>query len=81
MHTDFPRGLAGDLASLLPLITGPAIQRVVLGYPDFVDAPVDPLKNFLLIPRRDDIRTEMQRLFGPVLDGWYMGSEAAVPPD
>ena len=80
VHTDFPRALAGDLGSLLPLITGPEIQRVVLAYPDFVDPPVDPLQNFLLIPRRDEIRTEMQRLFGPVLDGWYMGSDARRPP-
>ncbi len=80
VQTDFPRALAGDMASLLPLITGPDIQRVVLGYPDFVDPPVDPLKDFLLIPRRDDVRTEMQRLFGPVLDGWYVGSDARRPP-
>ena len=80
VNTDFPRALAGDLASLLPLITGPGIERVVLGYPDFVDPPVDPLKNYLLIPRRNDIRTEMQRLFGATLDGWYLGSDARRPP-
>ena len=80
VHTDFPRGLAGDLASLLPLITGPEIQRVVLAYPDFVDPPIDPFTNYLLVPRRYDIRTEMQGLFGPLLDGWYMGSDAVRPP-
>jgi LCP family protein required for cell wall assembly len=80
VHTDFPRALAGDLASLLPLITDPGIQRVVLGYPEFVDPPLDPFTNYLLIPRRDDIRTEMQGLFGPVLDGWYMGSDVIRPP-
>jgi anionic cell wall polymer biosynthesis LytR-Cps2A-Psr (LCP) family protein len=81
VSTDFPRGRAGDLASLLPLITGPDIERVVLGYPDFVDAPTDPDLNYLLIPRRDDIRTEMERLFGAVdLQGWYVGSSAEGPP-
>jgi len=80
VDTDFPRELAGDLASLLPLITGPDIQRVVLGYPEFVDPPVDPLRNYLLIPRRNDVRAEMHRLFGPTLDGWYLGSTASRPP-
>jgi polyisoprenyl-teichoic acid--peptidoglycan teichoic acid transferase len=72
VQTDFPRSLAGDLASLLPLLTGPDIQRTVLSYPQFVDPPLNPLVNYLLIPRRDDIRTEMQRLFGPDLQGWYL---------
>ncbi|MGZ6256350.1 MAG: LCP family protein [Candidatus Limnocylindria bacterium] len=80
VETDFPRSLAGDLASLLPLITGPEINRVVLSWPDFVDLPVDPLVNYLLIPRRDDLRAEMERLFGPRLEGWYVGSEADGPP-
>lgn len=80
VQTDFPRALAGDLASLLPLVTGPNIDRVVLSYPDFVDLPVDPLINYLLIPRRDAVREEMERLFGPELQGWYLGSEADRPP-
>lgn len=78
--TDFPRSLAGDLASLLPLITGPDIVRVVVSYPEFVDPPLDPLVNYLLIPRRDDVRAEMERLFGPTLDGWYLGTTADGPP-
>jgi LCP family protein required for cell wall assembly len=81
VETDFPRSLAGDLASLLPLITGPDIDRVVLSWPDFVDLPVAPLVNYLLIPRRDDVRAEMERLFGPDLEGWYLGGEADGPPD
>ena len=82
VSTDFPRSKAGDLASLLPLITGPDIERAVLGYPDFVDAPIDPDVNYLLIPRRDDVRAGIQQLFGAdaVLEGWYLGSEADGPP-
>jgi polyisoprenyl-teichoic acid--peptidoglycan teichoic acid transferase len=82
VSTDFPRSKAGDLASLLPLITGPDIKRVVLGYPDFVDPPLEPDVNYLLIPRRDDVRTGMQELFGPdaELEGWYLGSDAEGPP-
>jgi LCP family protein required for cell wall assembly len=82
VSTDFPRSKAGDLASLLPLITGPDIRRVVLGYPEFVDAPLEPDVNYLLIPRRDDVRAGMQLLFGPdaALEGWYLGSESAGPP-
>jgi LCP family protein required for cell wall assembly len=79
VQTDFPRGLAGDLATLLPLVTGPEIDRVVLAYPDFVDLPTEPLVNYLLIPRREAVRAEMHRLFGPHLDGWYLGSEADGP--
>ena len=82
VSSDFPRSRAGDLASLLPLITGPDIERVVLGYPEFVDPPVDPDTNYLLIPRREDIRAEMERLFGAgSLAGWYVGSRADGPPD
>lgn len=81
VETDFPRSLAGDLASLLPLVTGPDIDRVVLSWPDFVDLPVAPLVDYLLIPRRDDVRAEMERLFGPELDGWYLGTTADGPPD
>jgi len=80
VQTDFPRSLAGDLASLLPLITGPDIDRVVLSWPDFVDLPVAPLVNYLLIPRRDDVRAEMKRLFGSKLVGWYLGTTADGPP-
>ena len=80
--TDFPRSMAGDLASLLPLITAPGIERQVIDYPDFVDAPVDPNLNYLLIPRRADVRDGMQALFGPgvQLSGWYLGSEEDGPP-
>lgn len=80
VETDFPRSLAGDLASLLPLVTGPGIERVVLSYPGFVDLPTHPLVNYLLIPRRDEVRAEMKRLFGTELDGWYLGSTVAGPP-
>jgi anionic cell wall polymer biosynthesis LytR-Cps2A-Psr (LCP) family protein len=81
VKTDFPRDRAGDLASLLPLIAGPDIERVVLDYPDFVDLPVDPDVNYLLVPRRDAIRDEMARLFGrSELAGWYLGTTAAGPP-
>jgi LCP family protein required for cell wall assembly len=83
VSTDFPRSLAGDLASLLPLIAGPDIERVVLGLPRYVDPPVDPGTNYLLIPRRDAIRAEAERLFGTdgPLEGWYVGSDAELPPD
>ncbi|MEP7106092.1 MAG: hypothetical protein ABI838_09630, partial [Chloroflexota bacterium] len=80
--TDFPRSKAGDLATLLPLIAGPEIERVVLGLPKFVDPPVNPQVNYLLIPRREAIRAEMKRLFGKrsPLTGWYVGSTAPAPP-
>ena len=80
VETDFPRSLAGDLASLLPLVTGPDIERVVLSYPEFVDPPTQPLVNYLLIPRRDDVRAVMERLFGTGLEGWYLGGETEGPP-
>jgi LCP family protein required for cell wall assembly len=80
VHTDFPRAKAGDLASLLPLIAGPDIKRVVLGLPRFVDPPADPTTNYILTPRRDDIRKVMRRLFGAdQLQGWYLGTRAAGP--
>src|SRR5919106_207110 len=80
VSTDFPRDQAGDFASLMPLIAGPDIERVVLGYPDFVDLPVDPEENYLLIPKRDAIREEMARLFGlEELQGWYLGSTEPGP--
>ena len=78
--TDVPRDRAGDLASLLPVITGPDIDRVVLGYPDFVDLPDEPDVNYLLIPKRDAIRAEMARLFGrDELVGWYLGTRMSSP--
>ncbi|HEX6654790.1 MAG TPA: LCP family protein [Candidatus Limnocylindria bacterium] len=80
VHTDFPREKAGDLASLLPLITGPDIKRLVLGLPKFVDPPADPGANYVLIPRRDDIRRQMRRIFGrDYLKGWYLASTATGP--
>jgi len=80
VSTDFPRERAGDLASLLPLITGPEIERLVLGYPEFVDEPVDPATNYLLIPDRDRVRAAMTELFGTDLEGWYVGSFDDRPP-
>jgi hypothetical protein len=54
----------------------------VLGYPDFVDLPVNPEENYLLTPRRDQIRDEMARLFGlDALQGWYLGTTAPSPSD
>ena len=81
VSTDFPRDQAGDFASLLPLIAGPDIERVVLGYPEFVDLPADPQTNYLLTPRRDAIRAEMTDLFGQdtELQGWYMATDAELP--
>jgi LCP family protein required for cell wall assembly len=79
--TDFPRALAGDLASLAPDITGRNIQRVVLGLPQYVDPPVQPLVNYLLIPRPAAIRAEMLKLLGPgaTLQGWYMAGDTYPP--
>lgn len=80
VSTDFPRDQAGDLASLLPLIAGPDIERVVLGYPEFVDLPLDPSANYLLMPKRDAIREEMERIFGPdALRGWYLTTDLPGP--
>lgn len=82
VSTDFPRDQAGDLASLLPLIAGPDIERVVLGYPRFVELPSQPAVNYLLVPRRDAIREEMARIFGAdQLTGWYIATDAAAPGD
>jgi len=80
VETDFPRSLAGDLASLLPLATNPDIHRIVLSYPEYVDPPTDPTVNYLLVPKRSAIRTEMARLFGTQLQGWYLGTNADGPP-
>ena len=80
VSTDFPRDQAGDLASLLPFIAAPDIERVVLGYPKYVDLPAEPDVNYLLVPRRDDIRAEMARIFGEdELSGWYLGTTQSQP--
>lgn len=80
VSTDFPRDQAGDLASLLPLIAGPDIERVVLDYPEFVELPLDPAANYLLVPRREAIRAEMERLFGAdALRGWYLTTDLPAP--
>jgi LCP family protein required for cell wall assembly len=82
VSTDFPRGDAGNLGSLLPMVLQRNITKVVLGYPGFVDLPTQPLVNYLLIPRRAAIRAEDQKLFGAdgPLKGWFVGSSAALPP-
>jgi polyisoprenyl-teichoic acid--peptidoglycan teichoic acid transferase len=79
--TDFPRSRAADLAALVPLVTGSGVERIVLGPPDFVDLPADPDANYLLIPRRDAIREEMEDVFAAdrPLEGWYLGSTAERP--
>ncbi len=79
--TDFPRTQAGDLASLAPLITSGDVERVVLGWPRYVELPVDPETYYLLIPRRDAIRDEMATLLGDeALVGWYLATTDAGPP-
>jgi len=82
VQTDFPRRDAGNLASLMPLITGSDINRVVLDWPDYVDLPSNPNVNYLLIPRREDIRAAAEKLFGGdgPLAGWYVGSTSKAPP-
>ena len=78
--TDFPRAKAGDLATLLPLITGRDVTRVVLGLPKYVDPPIAPEVNYMLIPRREDVRAEMSRLFGAEnLEGWYVATSDPGP--
>jgi len=48
---------------------------VVLDLPRYVDPPTDPLANYILVPRRDDVRAEMRRLFGRRnLEGWYIAT-------
>jgi polyisoprenyl-teichoic acid--peptidoglycan teichoic acid transferase len=80
VSTDFPRDQAGDLATLVPLITGPDIEQLVLAYPDYVDLPTDPDVNYLLVPKRDAIRDEMASILGEdELVGWYLASEADGP--
>ena len=80
VSTDFPRGQAGDLASLVPLITGPDIERLVLSYPKYVDLPQDPDANYLLVPKRKAIRDEMGRILGEdELVGWYLATDSDRP--
>lgn len=81
VETDFPRSRAGDLATLVPLVAGPSIERVVLGHPEFVDLPVHPEANYLLTPRRDSVRDGMEDLLGEegMLEGWYLGSSGDAP--
>ena len=82
VSTDFPRDRAGDLASLLPLVGGDSIDRVVLGLPDYTDPPVEPEVNYLLIPRRDAIAAEMERLFGPgIRESWYLSGQDGPPTE
>jgi LCP family protein required for cell wall assembly len=79
--TDFPRSKAGDLASLLPLITGHDVTRLVLGLPRYVDPPTEPDVRYLLIPRRDALRAAMGELFGDEnLEGWYLTTDELGPP-
>ena len=82
VSTDFPRGDAGNLASLMPLVLQRNITKVVLGYPGYVDLPTQPLVNYLLVPKRAAIRAEDKKLFGAngPLKGWYAGSTAQFPP-
>ncbi len=80
VKTDFPRDQAGNLASLLPLIVGQDIQRVVLSLPEYATLAPNPQLNYLLEPRRDVVRAEAKKLFGADLQGWYLGSTARVPP-
>jgi polyisoprenyl-teichoic acid--peptidoglycan teichoic acid transferase len=79
--TDFPRSRAADLAALVPLVTGSGVERIVLGPPQFVDLPANPDANYLLIPRREAIREEMEDVFAKdrPLEGWYLGSTAERP--
>jgi LCP family protein required for cell wall assembly len=79
--TDVPRSQAGDLATLAPVIASEDVERMVLGWPGYVDLPLDPLRYYLLVPRRDAVRAEMQRLLGDdPLSGWYLASTDAGPP-
>jgi LCP family protein required for cell wall assembly len=79
--TDFPRLQAGDLASLAPLVSSGDVERVVLGWPGYVSLPEDPLTYYLLIPDRNAIRAEMERLVGAdALVGWYLGTLDEGPP-
>ena len=80
ISTDLPRDQAGDLATLLPIIAAPDIERVVLGHPEYVELPAQPDLNYLLVPKRDAIREEMARIFGEdELTGWYLHSTKSQP--
>jgi LCP family protein required for cell wall assembly len=77
--TDFPRDQAGDLASLAQVVSGQNVQRVVLGLPDYVNPPAQPLVNYVITPKIDAVRAKMAELFGAdALGGWYLSGEA--PP-
>jgi LCP family protein required for cell wall assembly len=82
VSSDFPRDQAGNLASLLPLISGSSVKRTVLSAPDFATLAPNPQINYVLIPERDEIRSEMRVLFGAdgPLQGWYVGSTSLYPP-
>lgn len=81
VSTDVPREQAGDLAGLLPLIAGPDIERVVLDAPEYVDLPVEPEVNYVLVPKRSAVRSAMAGLFGrSELLGWYLATNAPGPP-
>ena len=80
VSTDVERDEAAGLASLLPLITGLDIERVVLGYPEFVDVPPDAETNYVLLPKRDAIRERMAGILGTSeLEGWYLGTDDDGP--
>ena len=53
---------------------------MVLDLPRFVDPPLEPEVNYILVPRRDDVRAEMRRLFGRGnLEGWYLATRDEGP--
>ena len=47
--TDFPRTQVGDLATLAPLIASGDVERVVLGWPEYVEVGPDPLVYLLFL--------------------------------
>jgi LCP family protein required for cell wall assembly len=81
VSTDVERGEAAEMSSLLPLVAGTEIERVVLDYPTYVELPEDPGTNYLLVPRRDVIRAKMAEIFGEEPVGWYLGSDASAPEE
>ena len=54
----------------------------MLGWPGYVDLPINPQTYYLLIPSRDAIRAEMAGLLGDEAElvGWYLASLADGPP-
>lgn len=68
---------------LLMSLVGETLRNGLLSRPfpvRFVDAPAQPEVNYLLEPRRNAIREEMERLFGAdELSGWYLGTERRSP--